>query len=109
MPKRKLINEQVVIDRYGNRRFGSFVTGDQVVYDKHRWRINVKCDCGTETTVPINSLKNHRECACKLMLRMRDSAAGVGSHSLDALAELWPAIINAGKKTMEKYNAMASM
>ena len=49
---------------YANKRFGSFVVGDDFYLKKGRWHTVVKCDCGLEQEVMTSRLPLHKDCNC---------------------------------------------
>lgn len=90
---------------YANKRFGSFVVGDDFYLKKGRWHTVVKCDCGLEQEVMTSRLPLHKDCNCKVLAVQR--AYKERYHSFYHLIKIWPKVIKAGRQATEKHNGMA--
>lgn len=99
-----------VAAKYANKRFGSFVTSDNLYLRDNRWHITVKCDCGQEHEVMTSRLNLHRGCNCKALVfsRTHKYVRKERTCTFKPLEQIWPKVVKAGHKVMEKYNnAMA--
>lgn len=91
---------------YANKRFGSFVTGNDFFLKNNRWHTIVKCDCGLEQEIMTSRLPIHKGCNCRALAVQR--ARRGESQSFYPLIKIWPKVIKAGRQVMEKYYAMAT-
>lgn len=90
-----------LIDKYAGKRFGSWVIGKDFHKNKSHWFVDVLCDCGETNIVNISCIKNHGNCTCDYLKKIREKKAK--DNSKTDLETIWPKVVKAGRKVMEKY------
>lgn len=104
-PKRQTVESLIV--KYTGKRFGSWTVGKGFHKVNKNWCVDVLCDCGKTQIVTVSAFPTHNGCSCAYLERVQNYKNMV--HEQTDLEKIWPSVIKAGRKVMEKYNAMASI
>ena len=99
---------ETLIEKYTGKRFGSWLVGDQFFRENKHWHVDVQCDCGKSHKVTIRSLATHHKCSCAYLQKVYENK--LRAREKTELEKIWPSVVLAGRKVMEKYkNAMATI
>ena len=96
----KLATEKLIIEKWGNQRFGSFQTKGLVKKASGGWTILCVCDCGKVQFYPVAKLLRHTDCKCTIRKKVQYQYEKAIKH-ID-LEEIWPTVIAAGRSYLNK-------
>ena len=99
---------EMLIEKYSGKRFGSWIVGKEFFRKERYWHVDVRCDCGKSHKVTVSALATHRNCSCAYLDKVYENK--IRSSEKTELEKIWPSVVLAGRKVMEKYkNAMATI
>lgn len=100
MKTAKSVTEQLIIEKWGNQRFGSFQTKGLAKRASGGWTILCVCDCGKVQFYPVANLPSHTNCKCTMKKKVQYKYEKAIKH-ID-LEEIWPTVISAGRHCLNK-------